>query len=47
MSVVQNVGTWTEEEKALFQQGLDEFGLNFRKIEEYMGGSRSLSQIRN
>jgi hypothetical protein len=47
MSVVQNVGTWTEEEKALFQQGLDEFGLNFRKIEEYMGGSRSLLQIRN
>jgi hypothetical protein len=40
------MGKWKEDEKALFQQGIADFGLDWRKMEEFMGGARSLEQIR-
>lgn len=46
MSSERNAGKWSEEEKLLFQQGIAEFGLDWRKMEECLGGRRSLSQIR-
>ena len=41
-----NTGKWTAEEEEWFQKGVDEFGNDFGKLEEHMGGARSRKQIR-
>jgi Myb-like DNA-binding domain len=47
MSDHRNTGKWSEDEKMVFQQGIAEFGLDWQKMEEHMGGARSLNQIRH
>ena len=43
----RNTGKWTEEEVEWFQQGVDQFGNDYAKLEEHMGGARNRKQIRH
>ncbi|KAG7353163.1 Myb-like DNA-binding protein [Nitzschia inconspicua] len=47
MSDHRNTGKWSEEEKVVFEQGIAEFGLDWKKMEEHLGGARNLNQIRH
>ncbi|KAL3925888.1 MAG: hypothetical protein SGILL_000100 [Bacillariaceae sp.] len=41
----RNTGKWSEEEQEWFLKGIDEFGVDYKKLEEHMGGVRDVRQI--
>jgi hypothetical protein len=46
MSDHRNTGPWSQEEKEWFQKGIDQFGVDYGKLEDHMGGARNRKQIK-